>query len=254
MGRKTAPLSLTQIRNAKPKNKDYILSDGNNLTLLIRPNGSKLWRFTYYHPVSKKRLKMSVGAFPVISLDEAREKALALKKLVANNIDPIEHRASQQAELLKNTETLASLALKWREWKRPQVMPNTMIKNWLRLEKNLFPVLGEEPVQALTMAKVINALKPLEAKSTDALRKVIGLLRELMVFAQMVGVIEANPLADLRKAFVIPPHKNQPSIAPDELPEFLFKLERADCIRVTKNLIMWQLLTMVRPSEAVAAE
>ncbi|MEX4039067.1 hypothetical protein MZA24_05240 [Haemophilus influenzae] len=55
------PLSITEINNAKTKEKDYSLSDGQGLFLLVKMNGSKIWRFQYYKPISKKRTLISLG-------------------------------------------------------------------------------------------------------------------------------------------------------------------------------------------------
>ncbi len=57
MPRAVTPLNDTQIKNAKPEEKDYVLSDGGGLQLRVRASsGSKLWNFNYLHPVTKKRM------------------------------------------------------------------------------------------------------------------------------------------------------------------------------------------------------
>lgn len=68
------PLNDTQIKSAKPKEKDFTLSDGNGLYLLIKSNGSKIWRFNYISPDSKKRTLVSFGSYPEITLFNARQK------------------------------------------------------------------------------------------------------------------------------------------------------------------------------------
>jgi hypothetical protein len=62
------PLTDTQIKNAKPKEKDYTLSDGDGLYLLIKKTGSKIWRFNYIRPSTKKRALISFGHYPQVSL------------------------------------------------------------------------------------------------------------------------------------------------------------------------------------------
>ena len=66
------PLSPTEIKNAKPKEKEYTLSDGEGLLLLILPSGSKSWRFNYARPLTGKRTKMALGGYPELSLADAR--------------------------------------------------------------------------------------------------------------------------------------------------------------------------------------
>ncbi|MEG9499921.1 integrase arm-type DNA-binding domain-containing protein [Mannheimia indoligenes] len=70
MARLTTPLNNTQIEKAKPQEKEYTLSDGKGLYLLIKPNGAKLWRFNYYKPYTnpKKRALIGIGSYPDVSL------------------------------------------------------------------------------------------------------------------------------------------------------------------------------------------
>ena len=86
------------IRSTKPTVKNIRLSDGNNLYLLIKPNNSRLWRIDY--SINSKRKTLSLGNYPLISLSNARTKAIELKKLVANGIDPSETRkATKEKEI-----------------------------------------------------------------------------------------------------------------------------------------------------------
>ncbi len=82
------PLSDRQIRRAKPQEKAYTLSDGQGLSLLIEPNGSKGWRFRYRF-AGKARL-MSLGTYDLVSLAEARSKRDVARKQVADGTDPAE--------------------------------------------------------------------------------------------------------------------------------------------------------------------
>jgi len=89
---KTTPLTDTQIKKAKPQEKEYHLYDGNGLALRIKPTGSKLWLFNYYRPISRKRSNLSLGKYPDLSLAKARAKTVAARELLADGIDPKEHR------------------------------------------------------------------------------------------------------------------------------------------------------------------
>lgn len=74
MAKLTKPLTNTEINNAKPKVKDYTLSDGKGLYLLIKPNGAKLWRFEYKRPFTKKKALVSFGRYPDVTLQQARQQ------------------------------------------------------------------------------------------------------------------------------------------------------------------------------------
>ncbi|HFU0439278.1 TPA: integrase arm-type DNA-binding domain-containing protein, partial [Vibrio parahaemolyticus] len=107
MARTTKPLTNTEIKQAKPREKVYNLSDGQGLALRIKPNGSKLWLFDYYRPHTKKRTSLSFGVYPTVSLAEARTQRDEARKLLAQNIDPKENRAEQaSAQAAKHRTTL----------------------------------------------------------------------------------------------------------------------------------------------------
>ncbi len=64
-------LTDVKVRSAKPRVKPYKLSDANGLYVLVNTNGGKYWRFKYQYAGKEKLL--SLGAYPVLSLAEARE-------------------------------------------------------------------------------------------------------------------------------------------------------------------------------------
>ncbi len=106
MSRTKKPLTDTEIRKAKPKEKEYPLSDVNGLILRVKPNGSKIWLFNYYHPVTKKRTNAGLGMYPQIQLAAARAKREEYRALLAQGIDPQEHKKKAREatnEQIKNS-------------------------------------------------------------------------------------------------------------------------------------------------------
>ena len=95
-------LTDIQIKRAKPQDKPYTLNDGQGLSLLINPDGSKGWRFRFRF-AGKARL-MSFGSYDLVSLAEAREKRDTARKQVANGIDPVEERKAQKLAQKLSTE------------------------------------------------------------------------------------------------------------------------------------------------------
>ena len=88
MARSTIGLTDTVVRQLKPKDKDYVKSDGKGLQLRVRVNGSKLWNFNYIHPITKKRVNMGLGSYPDMSLKKARELTEAARSQVAEGGRP----------------------------------------------------------------------------------------------------------------------------------------------------------------------
>lgn len=92
MARQTKPLNNTEVKNAKATERATILYDGDGLELLVKPGGSKLWRFRYYKPFTRKRAMISFGAYPAVSLSEARQLREDARLLLSKDIDPQEHK------------------------------------------------------------------------------------------------------------------------------------------------------------------
>lgn len=112
MSRTKKPLTDTEIRKAKPKEKEYPLSDGNGLILRVKPNGSKIWLFNYYHPVTKKRTNAGLGMYPQIQLSDARAKREEYRALLAKGIDPQEEKIRIQQEYENRLKILSILLQK----------------------------------------------------------------------------------------------------------------------------------------------
>lgn len=167
MARITKPLTNTEVERAKGREKEYTLSDGQGLYLLVKPNGSKLWRFNYYKPFThpKKRALLGVGKYPDISLQQARKIRDEFLALLAQNIDPQTHRQEQETEeTFRRKNTLRFIAEQWREKKSLEVQARTMEKNWARLENHLFDKLGDTPISAITPQMVVKAVEPLKER------------------------------------------------------------------------------------------
>lgn len=144
MAIKVKPLTATQVLQAKPKDRDYNLGDGDGLSLKVTPLGSKLWRFSYYRPVSRKRAHLALGKYPSVSLAKARTKAIEARELLADGIDPKEHRdntlIAQQVEL---TNTLQAVFEDWFAVKQTSIKELTAKKLKQRLDKYLLTHLGK---------------------------------------------------------------------------------------------------------------
>lgn len=255
MARTTRPLSDTEIRKARSKDKEYNLADGGGLQLRVRPSGAKLWLFNYSRPYTKKRANLSLGSYPDVTLTDARKEAALARELLAKDIDPQEHRAesimSEKAEL---ENTFEFVAAKWMEVKRTHVTQDYGDDIWRSLENHLFKELGKRPIRKLKAPMVIEVLNPIAAKGNlETIKRLCQRVNEIMTYATNVGFIDANPLAGIKEAFSSPKKKHMLTLKPEELPELMKAIHSASIKKVTRYLIEWQLHTMVRPSEAAGA-
>jgi len=256
MPKQVLPLTATQVKTAKAKDKEYSLSDGDGLLLRIRPTGSKVWIFKYYHPATNKRTNMAFGAYPEISLAKAREKRLNARELLANGVSPKQDR--DQKNTLKKFEASNTLKFVTDEWliiKRTKVTEDHADDIYRSLEKDIFPRLGLTPIGELTAPLVIEVIKPISQRGNhETVKRLCQRLNEVMVFATNTGLIHHNPLSGIKEAFQTPVKKHLPALSPEELPELLNAIENASIKSTTLNLIKWQLHTMTRPGEAAGTE
>ncbi|MCG9702749.1 tyrosine-type recombinase/integrase [Vibrio natriegens] len=255
MAKQVKPLTETQIKNAKSKTKEYILSDGNGLRLRIKTNGTKSWLFNYTHPVLSKRVNLTLGSYPTTSLKVAREKAHKARELLESGKDPKTHRDQcHHQEQVRLSSTLESVMHLWLEVKRGAVSDDHVNDIQRSLELHVLPSLGPLPITELTPQLAIQTLRPLERKGNlEALRRLCQRLNEIMKFARNSGLVQFNPLTDIKEAFKKPQVENMKTLPPEALPDLMRSLSRARIHFTTRCLIEWQLHTMVRPGEAAGA-
>ena len=102
LGYPALPLTNTRIKNAKPSSRPYKIFDERGLFLLVNPSGSKLWRFRY--SFAKREKLISFGAYPDVTLANAREKRRAARELLENGTDP---SAARRARVAACAESLS---------------------------------------------------------------------------------------------------------------------------------------------------
>jgi len=256
MARSTIGLTDTAVRQLKPKDKDYVKSDGNGLQLRVRINGSKLWNFNYIHPTTKKRVNMGLGSYPDMSLKKARELTEAARSQVAEGVDPkLAREEERAAQRYSENATLRKVAEEWFEIKKSEVTADYADDIWRSLELHVFNRLGETPVSQISAQTVIDVLRPVEKTGRlETVKRVIQRLSEIMNYAVIKNLITGNPIVAIKSAFKKPKKQHLPTITAKELPDFLRKLHETNVTYITRQVIKWQLLTMTRPSEAAGAK
>lgn len=255
MARKTKPLTDTEIKAAKPKDADYLLYDGDGLTLLVKHSGSKLWQFRYYRPFTKQRTKQSFGSYPSVTLSDARRLRAESRALLAKDIDPQEHQEEKVRNSLEaKTNTFMMVAERWLNVKKNSVTEDYAKDIWRSLERDIFPVIGDVSVTDIKAHTLVKAVQPVQARGAlETVRRLCQRINEVMIFAQNTGLIDAVPSINIGKAFDKPQKKNMPSIRPDQLPQLMQTMRTASISLSTRCLFMWQLLTITRPAEAAEA-
>ena len=198
------PLSDVQIRKLKPAEKPYRLSDGGNLCIEVKPNGSKLWKLFYR--VEGRMKTLSLGPYPEVSLAHARGCRLEAKSLLKRGTDPIvQAKVEKEAKRALARDTFAAVAAEMlAKAEREGRAENTLIKKrWLIGMANAD--LGDRPITAITAVEILKTLQREEAKgnyeTTRRLRATIG---QVFRFAIATARAENDPTFGLRGALITP--------------------------------------------------
>ena len=255
MARTTRPLTNTEVLRAKALEKDLTLHDGDGLFLMVKTSGKKLWRFRYQRPVTKQRTMMGLGAFPSLSLADARKLKADYLALLANGIDPqVQAEVVEEQQQIAINSIFSTVSANWFKLKSKSVTSDYAKDIWRSLEKDVFPAIGEIPVQRIKARTLVEALEPVKARGAlETVRRLVQRINEIMIYAVNTGLIDANPASGVGMAFEKPKKQNMPTLRPEELPKLMHSLIMSNLSVPTRCLIEWQLLTLVRPSEASGA-
>ncbi|HHG0480666.1 TPA: integrase domain-containing protein [Klebsiella pneumoniae] len=255
MARITRPLTNNEILKAKPREKDFTLHDGDGLFLLVKTSGKKLWRFRYQRPVSGSRTNLSLGSYPALTLAAARQIRDQQLTTLAQGLDPQQQQeqASEQRQIELDS-IFSTVAANWFQLKSKSVTEDYAKDIWRSLDKDVFPAIGSIPVQEIKARTIVEALEPIKARGAlETVRRLVQRVNEIMIYAVNTGLIDANPASGVGMAFEKPKKQNMPTLRPEELPRLMRSLMMSNLSVATRCLIEWQLLTLVRPSEASGA-
>jgi len=248
-------LTDIKVKSAKPKEKQYKLTDGQGLYLLVTPQGGKLWRFKYYF--NNKEKVRAFGTYPEITLADAREKRDAARKQVANDIDPGEvYKAQKKATLAVTENSFEVVAREWHEkfkqrWTK--VHADTTIR---RIELNVFPWLGERPIGEIRAPELLAVLRRIEARGAqETAHRVKTICGQIFRYAVATGRAERDPAADLKGALPPAPKTHLAALTdPKEVAELLRIMDGYEGSFVTRCALRLAPLVFVRPGELRQAQ
>ena len=240
------PLTDTAIRNAKPLDKPYKLSDAQGLYLLIKPNGSKLWQLKYRFGGKEK--KLAFGAYPTVTLANARKLREEARAVLSAGADPgVKKQQEKQAK--KSGNTFEEIARKWLagniRWNEAHAA-----KVLRSLELHVFPLIGKFPVADLKTADLLIPLRVAERKGNlETAARIQQRTTAIMRYAVQESLIASNPANDLTGAIAPPPKNHYPALPLEKIPELLEKLESYSGRLLTRLAVQLNLLIFIRSSE-----
>lgn len=242
-----------QIRRAKPEAKAYTLGDGQGLSLLIEPNGSKSWRFRYRYAGKPKMI--SLGVYPTITLADARSRRDDARKLVAEGKNPSEVRKEQKIALQTESESaFEKIATEWHQMKSAKWSAGYASDIMEAFQNDIFPYVGTRPIGEIKPLELLNVLRKIEKRGAlEKMRKVRQRCSEVFRYAIATGRAEFNPAADLSSALEVHQSNHFPFLKADELPDFLRALHSYTGSRLVQIATKLLMITGVRTIELRAA-
>ena len=243
------PLSELKIRNAKPKEKFYKLSDSDGLYLHVTEKGGKLWRFRYRFEGKEKLL--ALGSYPEISLLDARQKRDEARRQLAHGIDPGAIRKAQKQAKVEDTETAEVIAREWHEKFKSTWTEGHADKLLRCLERDVFPWIGTRPIKEIKAPELLTVLRRVESRGVlEGAHRVRGICNMIFRYAISTGRAERNPAQDLIGS--LPPAKEKHLAAitePKEVRELLLAIDGYVGSYVVKLALQLSPLVFVRPGE-----
>jgi integrase len=244
-------LTELQIKNAKPTVKQYKLSDGGGLFMLVHANGGKYWRLAYRFAGKQKDL--ALGVYPDVSLADARERREQARKLLANDTDPGVVKQEQKARVaVLNEHSFEVIAREWYSKHSPNWKENHSSKILARLENDVFPWIGTRPISEIAAPALLAAIRRIEARGAlETAHRVLAICGQVYRYAVATGRAERDPTGDLRGA--LPPVKRGNHFAaitePKKVGELLRDIDGYQGSFVVQCAFKLSPLLFVRPGE-----
>ncbi len=241
-------LSDAAVRNAKAKTKPYKMSDGDGLFLLVMPSGSKYWRLKYFFAGKEKLL--ALGVYPDVTLTDARERRAQARKVLAAGTDPGEAKKEAKRLLIdRQAHTFEAVARDWHQNRLTKWTPLYARKTLTRLEAHILTRLGTRPIADITAHELLAVIRKIEEHSVDLAHRQLQICGQIFSYAVVTQRATNNPTASLRGALKPVVKISHAYIKPNELREYLKKLEAYDGSLQTKLAMKFLLLTFVRTGE-----
>ncbi|EII6386702.1 tyrosine-type recombinase/integrase [Escherichia coli] len=242
-------MSLTdaKIRTLKPSDKPFKVSDSHGLYLRVKPGGSRHWYLKYR--ISGKESRIALGAYPAISLSDARQQREGIRKILALNINPVQQRAAERGSRTPE-KVFKNVALAWhksnRKWSQ-----NTADRLLASLNNHIFPVIGNLPVSELKPRHFIDLLKGIEEKGLlEVASRTRQHLSNIMRHAVHQELIDTNPAANLGDVTTPPVRRHYPALPLERLPELLERIGAYHQGReLTRHAVLLMLHVFIRSSE-----
>lgn len=200
------------IRAAKPREKDWKLADERGLYLLITPTGSKLWRVKFR--VNGKEKKLSLGAYPDLSLKEARRLRDQARSAKAGGVDPAKEKQEIKRAAKQGADnSFAVVADEYIEKMVKEGLADSTISKARWFLQLLKPSVGRIPIADIQPQDLFSALKKIEkAGHRETAKRLRSFSSRVFRYAVATARAAADPAQTLRGALASPIVKHYAAI------------------------------------------
>jgi len=248
-------LFATTVTSARPREREYKLTDGAGLYLLVKPNGRKLWRLNYAY-LGKQRT-LSFGAWPDVGLADARERRDEARKLIAAGLDPShEAKLAEARAMLSEENSFKLVAEEWVAKQEREGMSEVTLSKIRWLLAKAYPRIGSRPVAKITPQEALAVLRSIEATGRyESARRMRSVLGRVFRYAIATTRAEMDPSRDLRGALTVPKAKHLAAITtPKGAGELIRAIEGYTGHAITLFGLRLSAHLFVRPGELRQAE
>lgn len=248
-------LSDVAVRNAKPREREYKLSDSGGLYMLVTPAGGKLWRLKFR--VDGREKKLAIGAYPAIGLSDARTRRDDARELIATGADP--SREKQQAKhraKVSAANTFGEVATEFIDKRRREGLSTSTVDKSDYYISRMRPVIARMPIAEIAAPDQLAVLRRIEAKGNyETARRVLQLAGRVFRYAVATARLPSDPSRDLRGALTAPQPKHYGAIVePKRAGELLRAIDGYEGQAITMLAMQLSPHVFVRPGELRHAE
>ena len=222
-------------------------SDGDGLQLWVRHSGNKVWVSAYRW--QGKQQTLTLGKYPILTLQDARKRNLEIKQMLADSINPKEKKKEQQASQ-DGTRLFDNIAQKWYAERKTYLAPSTFSRNYSAYERDVKPIIGNKLIDDITSPDILKIGKNVESRGANEMaRRIMAEVGQIFKHAIRAGLVTHNPASDLSAA--IKPHKtkNHSRITSKELPQLLKDIDDYTGHITVKLGLLFLCYTFVRTNE-----
>ena len=249
------PLTDLALKRAKPSEKTQRLFDGGGLYLEITPAGGRYWRMKYRRPITGKENRLALGVYPTVTLARARERREDARRLLAQGIDPGEHKKAAAAEAAgMAANTFQPIAEEWLQGRKWAPAYREKVEAWFA--NDVFPYLGSRPARDLTATDFLAVARRMEKRGAiESAHRVMQNCGQVMRYAIATQRADRNPVADLKGALLPKPKRHYAALTrPDDLAPLLKAIRGYRGRLPTQTALRLAPLVFVRPGELRQAE